>query len=147
MQFTQEGFDVNNTTPWHLWLIGGLTVLWNGFGAVDFTGTVTHFEPYMGNFPQEMMDYWYSMPMWMFALWGVGTWGGFLGSALLLLRKKMAVIFFGASLIAVVISTIAGLVNPPPADMQNSGLTFFILAVAAGLLFYAMRMQKAGVLR
>ena len=34
-------------TPWHLWLVGVLSLLWNGFGAFDFIQTTTRGEAYM----------------------------------------------------------------------------------------------------
>lgn len=69
--------------PWHLWVVGGLTFLWNGFGAFDFTATVTRFEPYIAGFSQQMRDYWDSFPIWMLLIWGIAVWGGVLGSALI----------------------------------------------------------------
>lgn len=30
--------------PWHLWFVGVLSVLWNGFGCFDFTATAARLE-------------------------------------------------------------------------------------------------------
>lgn len=30
------------TTPWHLWLVGVLALLWNCIGAFDYAMTETH---------------------------------------------------------------------------------------------------------
>ena len=34
-------------TPWHLWLVGVLSLLWNGVGAFVFVQTTTRGEAYM----------------------------------------------------------------------------------------------------
>jgi hypothetical protein len=30
----------NIVTPWHLWLVGVLALLWNSFGAFDYVMTI-----------------------------------------------------------------------------------------------------------
>lgn len=134
-------------TPLHLWIVGGLSLLWNAFGAIDFTATVTSFEPYMGSFPQEAKDYWYSMPWWMFVVWGVGTWGAALGSLFLLLKRRLAVPFFGASLIGIVLTSLGSVIHPAPPGLSAWGFTAVIFVIGCGLFYYAMRMVSSGVLR
>ena len=34
-------------TPWHLWLVAGLALLWNGFGAFDSFMSLTQGDPYL----------------------------------------------------------------------------------------------------
>ena len=51
-------------TPWHLWVVGGISALWNAFGCLDFTMTATRNEAYLEPYPQEMLDYWLNMPVW-----------------------------------------------------------------------------------
>ncbi len=72
-------------SPWHLWLVGTLSLLWNGFGTFDFFATVTHLAPYMSQFPQAMLNYLATLPPWMWIVWFIGVVGGFAGSVLLLL--------------------------------------------------------------
>lgn len=137
---------MTNKTPWHLWAIGGLTLLWNGFGAFDFSATALRVESYLSQFPPATVDYILDQPWWLFVVWAMGTWGGTIGSLLLLLKNELAVTFLGISLAGAVLSTVVGMINPAPAEMQNWGFTIFIVGVSAGLLYYAMRMKKAGVL-
>ena len=37
-------------TPWHLWVVGVLSLLWNMIGAFDFYMTQTHNAAYLKNF-------------------------------------------------------------------------------------------------
>jgi len=142
--------DTNNRTapaPWHLWVVGGLMVLWNGFGVFDFGATVLRFEPYVSQFSQEMMDYIYTWPAWLFVVWGVAVIGGFTGSVLLLFRHRLAVAAFAVSLASAIVSMAAGYLMPTPEEMQNPAMTAIIILVALGLLGYAMWMQRRGVLK
>ena len=85
-------------TPWHLWLVGVLSLLWNGFGAYDFIMSTTQGESYWraSGMSQAMIDYYNAMPGWMYAPWIVGVWGAVLGSILLLMRRRLAAPVFAS---------------------------------------------------
>lgn len=140
-------------TPWHLWLVGVLSLLWNGFGGYDFIMTNTQGEAYMraSGMTQPMIDYFLAMPTWMYVPWTLGVWGAIAGSVLLLLRMKWAVHAFGLSLIGAVVSLVFGLMNPmpglPPEMAVMKFMPWIIAAIAAFLLWYAWTMGKRGVLR
>ncbi|MFC5343864.1 hypothetical protein ACETK8_12190 [Brevundimonas staleyi] len=140
-------------TPWHLWLVGGLSLLWNGFGAYDFIMTNTQGEAYMraSGMTQPMIDYFLAMPDWMYAPWIAGVWGAVAGSVLLLLRMKWAVYAFAISLIGALGSLVFGLMNPmpglPPEMAAMKFMPWIIAVIAAALLFYARAMAKKGALR
>lgn len=145
---------MTTATPWHLWVVGVLSLLWNGFGAYDFVMTTTQGEAYMrsAGFDQAMIDYYNAMPAWMYVPWTLGVWGAVIGSILLLIRNRLAVWAFALSLLGAVVSLIYGqLINPPPAlpaglEMM-SYMPWVITAVAAFLAWYAWVMAKKGVLR
>lgn len=135
-------------TPWHLWVVGALVLLWNGFGTVDFTATFVRFEPWVSQFPDEMRDYIYALPAWNWAGWAIGTWGGFIGSILLLMRNKLAIWAFALSLLGAAGSNALTLFDPPPAEVgANPALTITIIVIAALLLGYATWLARRGVLR
>ena len=141
------------TTPWHLWLVGVLSLLWNGFGGYDFIMTNTQGEAYMktAGMTQPMIDYFNAMPTWMYVPWTLGVWGAIAGSVLLLLRMKWAVHAFALSLFGAVVSLGFGLMNPmpglPPEMAAMKVMPWIIAIVAALLLWYAGAMRKRGVLR
>ena len=138
-------------TPVHLWIVGALATVWNAFGAFDYVMTQTKNEAYLANFTDPQRVYFESFPMWMEATWAFGVWGGFLGALLLLMRSRWAVTAFAVSLAGLAVSTFYQYVlNSPPADMATPGMMAMnavIWLIAIGLLWYAMRMRKAGVLR
>ena len=45
--------------PVHLWIVGGLSLLWNAFGAFDYLMTQLQVEAYMSQFTEEQLA---SMP-------------------------------------------------------------------------------------
>ncbi|MDQ1192483.1 hypothetical protein QE419_001249 [Brevundimonas vesicularis] len=141
-------------TPWHLWLVGVLSLLWNGFGAFDFIQTTTRGEAYMraAGFDDAMVAYYEAMPGWMYLPWTLGVWGAVIGSVLLLLRRRWAVPAFGLSLLGALISLIYGkLIHPPPPAPPElaamSWMPIVILLIAVLLFGYAFNMRKRGVLR
>lgn len=139
-------------TPWHLWLVGVLSLLWNGFGGYDFIMTNTQGEAYMraSGMTQPMIDYFLAMPTWMYVPWTLGVWGAIAGSVLLLLRMKWAVHAFALSLFGAVVSLVFGLMNPmpglPPEMAAMKFMPWIIAVIAAALLWYAWTVRKRGVL-
>lgn len=134
-------------TPWHLWLIAGLLVMWNGLATFDFLATAFRFEPYLSQFSDELLAHYYAAPVWMFGMWGIGALGGFASAVLLLMRNKLAVPVFAVSLMAAVIAQIYGAFNPAPDGSTNLIFSAFIIVVAALVLIYAHRMKQRGILR
>ena len=141
-------------TPWHLWLVGVLSLLWNGFGAFDFIQATTRGEAYMraAGFDDAMVAYYEAMPGWMYVPWTLGVWGAVIGSVMLLLRRRWAVPAFGLSLLGALISLIYGklMAPPPPAptEMAATGwMPIAILLIATLHFGYASNMRKRGVLR
>jgi hypothetical protein len=141
-------------TPWHLWVVGVLSLLWNAFGAYDFVMSATQGETYWraSGMTQAMIDYYHAMPAWMYAPWVIGVWGAVLGSILLLMRHRLAVPVFALSLLGAIVSALYGMVidkaPPPPPEMaMMAWMPWVIIVVAAFLAWYAWSMKKAGVLR
>ena len=64
-------------TPWHLWVIGVVTLLFNAGGAFDYVMTQTQNEAYMAQFSEAELAYFYSFPAWVQGSWAVAVWGLF----------------------------------------------------------------------
>lgn len=139
-------------TPWHLWAVGVISLLWNAFGGYDFVMSVTQGETYWraSGMTDAMVAYYNAMPTWMYVPWVLGVWGAVAGSILLLMRNKLAVPAFALSLIGAVGSLAYGLANPmpplPEAMAMMSYMPWVIAAIAAVLAAYAWSVSKKGVL-
>ncbi len=139
-------------TPWHIWVVGVISLLWNSFGAFDYTMTQLQGDAYLQSMQmtEPQIAYMHAMPIWMTAAWAIGVWGALAGSVLLLLRNKLAAPVFAASLIAFLIGLVYsyGLTNGAEVYGEQSYLmNGIILAGCLFFLWYAWTMRKAGVLR
>ncbi len=137
-----------NSTPWHLWVVGVVALVWSSGGAYDYVMTQTQNEAYMSNFTPEQLEFFYGFPTWVVAAWAMAVWGGVLGSILLLLRRGEAVWAYLASLSFLVITMIQNFVFSN--GMEVMGSTFelifsaaiFFIAVLLFLYARAMRDKK-----
>ncbi|WP_338241019.1 hypothetical protein [Aurantiacibacter hainanensis] len=137
-------------TPWHLWVIGILALLWNGFGAYDYLMTQTRNEAYMSAFTPEQLEYFYSFPLWMEVFWALGVWSAFLGAILLVLRSQYAFLALALGLLGLVGSSIYQFTNPAPAGvLDGTGLIMTVVIWISQILLavYAYVMMRRGVLR
>ena len=139
------------SVPWHLWVVGVVALLWNGFGGYDYVMTRLQGDAYMrsAGMTDAQIAHFNAMPVWMEAVWAIGVWGGVLGSILLLLRSKWAFHALLASLIAFAMSVVYGQTTGGNAVMGSMGLIFsgVIFLIGLALVMYARAMTKRGVLR
>jgi len=144
---------MNDTTPgtakvpWHLWLIGGLSLLFNAMGVISYTMTKFDMLAEAG-MTADQIAFMNAYPAWASAFWALGVWGAFAGSVLLLLRSRFAVPAMVAATIGLVGTTVYnyGLIEVPAA-MEAPALDIAIWAVTLSLLLYVRRMAAAGVLK
>lgn len=139
-------------TPWHLWVVGIVAVLFNAIGVFDFVMAMAQGGKYLlstGMTPEQVAHYEH-MPAWMILDWAVGVFGAFGASCLLLLRKKLAPPVFVLSLAAFLISVFYNYVLTNGGALMGRQMAI-TSAVIAGLLvlfgLYAQRMTQRGVLR
>ncbi|MDA9918478.1 hypothetical protein N9D37_01135 [Erythrobacter sp.] len=136
-------------TPWHLWGVGIIALLWNSGGVISYMTTELGMLEGMGATP-EQIAYFDSFPAWSVAFWALGVWGCFLGSLALLFRSRFAVWLYGISLIGLLGTTYYQRVaSTLPESMDTTGQALFavlIWVITLALFFYASRMRRAGVL-
>lgn len=137
--------------PAHLWAVGIVSLLWNGFGACDYTmselGNAAWFR--MMGLGEPEMAYVAAFPVWAVAAWAVGVWGSVLGSVLLLMRSHHAATAYALSLLGALVSFAYQFSTEAPASMQG-GVAAIMPALVTILIvaqwYYARRMTAAGVL-
>lgn len=137
-------------TPWHLWVVGVLSLLWNAVGAADFTLTQMQHEPYMSNFTPEQLEYFYGFPIWVIVCWGIAVWGGVLGSILLLMRRRPAALAFFVSLLAMIATSVHNLLLSNGLAVMGDTAAWFsalIFVIALALFVYAGIMNRRNILR
>lgn len=144
-------------TPAHLWIVGIIATVWNAIGCYDYLMTRMRNTEYLqsmmpGVDPNAMLAWVDSFPIWAQFGWGLGVWGGLLGSILLLLRSRYAFHALAASFVGMILGLgyqIA--LAPPPPGVPEEGMMammpYVIILIGAVLLYYAWRMRNNGVLR
>ena len=148
---------LSTRTPWHLWAVGVISLLWNAFGANDYLqtqlGNLDYMEAVvtdMGVSAEDALAYFNGFPGWVHAFWALGVWGSVLGSVLLLLRLRYAVWAFAISLLGLAGTTLYQVTSEQP-EWATSGMSMImsilIWSLATFLLIYAVSMKNKGVLR
>lgn len=142
--------------PMHLWIVGGLALLWNAFGCYDYLMTRMRNTDYLASMmpdvdPNQMLAYVDSYPIWAQFGWGLGVWMGLIGSILLLMRHRWAVAAFGLSFVGMVLSFSWALTHPSGIAAMDEGagamMPWVIMALGIFLFLYARQMRIKGVVR
>jgi hypothetical protein len=139
-------------TPWHLWVVGVLSLLINAFPVADFTLTQMQNEFWLSPLTTAQRSFILGAPLWADAFWALGGFGAFAGSLLLLMRSRYAVTAFILSIAGLAGSTLYQHVLQGETTrelFQNVALyvTLTIWVIMLALLFYALAMRAKGVLR
>jgi len=147
---------VTARTPMHLWVVGFLSLLWNGFGAYDYLMTRMRDADYLasampGVDPNAILAWIDAFPLWAQIGWGLGVWMGLLGTVLLLIRSRWAVWSFLLSLVGALLGLGYQLAVAPPMPGGDGAMAkimpLIVIAVAVALYLYARVMERKGVLR
>lgn len=126
------------------WLVSALSLLWNGFGATDYTMTKLHNAAWFSAMKVDpalvaKVD---AAPVWATAGWAVGVWAALVGSVLLVLRKRAAGTWFLASIVGAVI----GFGWQISVGLNSLALAGFIVGLEVFFLWFARRAEGQGLL-
>jgi hypothetical protein len=137
--------------PWHLWAVGVLGLVWNAYGGFGYFMSKTRGDVYLASvgMTPDQIAHFNAMPAWMTVVWAVGVWGALLGAVLLLMRSRVAVPVFIASLVAFLLSLVyAYLISPMPGSgPEMIVLQVVILVGCVFFVWYARRARDRGWLR
>lgn len=148
--------EAKSATPVHLWIVGGLSLIWNAFGAVDYFMTRTKGAAWINQMMEGVdgdafMAYINNFPIWASVGWGLGVWCALAGSVLLLMRNRLAAPLFALSLVGALLGIGYQLMNPVDLPEMSEGMNalvpYVVLLIALGLYLYARAMKARGVLR
>ncbi|MEP5937219.1 MAG: hypothetical protein ABJ239_02730 [Erythrobacter sp.] len=134
-------------TPWHLWVVGILTLLWNSVGGMSYTFTRLGMLESLGMTPDQIA-YFDTYPIWANTAWALGVWGAIAASLLLLARSRHAVTAIIIATIGLIGTSIyQHVLTQTPESLQSPGLAISIWLTTLFMLWYSIRMKSAGVLR
>ncbi|MEL7199044.1 MAG: hypothetical protein AAGL10_12085 [Pseudomonadota bacterium] len=142
--------NITQPAPWHLWVVGIVSLLWNSGGAISYTMTHLGMLESMG-MPPDQIAYYSSFPAWATAVWALGVWGCFGGSLLLLFRSRFATTLFAISIVGLIGTTIFQWgVSDLPVELKTSGHIMFAAAIwviTIALFFYSKSLRAKNILR
>ena len=133
-------------TPWHVWVVAGLTLLWNGSGAV------TILLAQAGRLPGISADeaaYYAAQPLWFVISTDIATLTPVAAAIALLFRSQLAVWLFAVSLALIVVNNAYDLAVGTSRTLVNQGaffVTITIVVIATHQLVYALVMKRRGML-
>jgi hypothetical protein len=96
--------ELNAKPPMSYYIIGGLILAWNSIGLLFYYMQVTMTPDLMAaNFTPEQVAFMTGEPTWATAAYAIAVNAGVIGALLLLFRKSLALPFFVASFVAVLL--------------------------------------------
>jgi hypothetical protein len=152
-----EQANASARVPMSHWIVGVISLLWNGFGGYDYTMSKLKNIDYVAStvggdraLAQQMLDMLDAMPIWAHFLWGLGVWSSVLGSILLLTRSRHAVPVFLVSLVAAGLSFIYQYTLTMPPGLDSPLMKVMPLVILGAIVlqwWYARRALAQGLLR
>ena len=136
--------------PAWLWGMAGFGVLWNLYGIHQFIGTLTptgRSAMAVGMTAAQAQIY-FSLPAWTTAAFGLGVFGGLLGSLALVARRAAALPVLAASLIGYAVlftgDVYCGVFDALPGQLA---ILAFVVLVAVALLASTWAARSRALLR
>jgi len=132
--------------PWHLWVVGVLSLLWNASGAWVIMSA-------QSGAPMDMdateIAYYASQAPWFVAVTDVVLISAVLAAIALLLRSRWAAHLYGLSIAGIAVTAAYDIAQGTALLLQDQGwliLECVTVCLAIAQFAYAIAMRKRGVL-
>ena len=94
------------SVPLWFWVIAVVALLWNIMGCVILLSEVFAQEAMMESMTEEQKEWSRSTPSWIYFVFAISVSAGVAGSICLLMRKRLSVLLFTISFVAVLIQMV-----------------------------------------
>ncbi len=131
-----------DSAHWSFWLIGVVTLVFNGMGAINFFVQIN--ADSLASFPEFYHPIIEGRPAWATAAFAGAVFGGALGCLLLLLRKSVAFYVLIASLFGVIVSMIHIFLVTGLSSMEVWMGVLMQIIVTVFLIWYSKYTQNKG---
>jgi hypothetical protein len=134
-------------TPWHLWLAGALSLLWNASGAWVAVQAQTGAAMDMD---AAEIAYYAEQPLWVVTLTDLAFVAAILGALALLLRSRWATPLYLLSIAAIIASAVGDIARGSALLLQQADwLTLALITTGLAIMqwLYALWIGKRGALR
>ncbi|MEE3998984.1 hypothetical protein V1T75_01450 [Tenacibaculum sp. FZY0031] len=138
----------NSNKPTTLfWIIGVAALVWNGLGVMSYIGQAYMTDEVRAALPEAERALYENIPTWVTAAFAIAVFGGLIGSAFLLMRKKLARPMFLLSLIAIVVQMSYNLFMSRAAEVYGPGsivMPIMVIVIGVFLLMYSKKTIAKG---
>ncbi len=121
-------------TPLWFWIVGTLLLLWNATGIFNFISQLMITEEVLQTLPLEQQELHTHFSWWVKAAFGMGVFGGTLGSISLLAKRALAKNLFLISLAGILIQTSNNLYYSWGGATFNTVVIWLVVLVGITLL-------------
>jgi len=133
--------------PLGFWIISVLALLWNLLGVAMFFLQINMPPEALAAMPAEQRALYESTPGWVNGAFAVAVFGGALGSAMLLMKKRLALPLLALSLLGVVVQMGYTYLMTPAFRVFGAGgalLPAMLVLIALFLVWFARRSLARG---
>ena len=133
--------------PTWFWVVAGIALIWNLLGVFAYIGQMMMTPEMLEALPADQRELMENTPSWATSAFAFAVWGGTIGSLLLLLRKKPAMIFFVISLIGVLIQMYHSFFIADSIEVYGPGgmiMPIMVIIISVGLVWLTNMVTKKG---
>jgi hypothetical protein len=102
------------------WIISSIALIWNLMGVDGYLNQTYKTDRFKTMYSEEQLEIIFNCPSWVTAAFAIAVFSSVLACILLLLRKKLAKMFFVIGLLAVLVQTVYNAFMNPGIEMYRS---------------------------
>ena len=139
--------NVAASRPFGFWIIAVLALLWNLLGMAIFFMQINMSPEALAAMPAEQRALYQSTPTWVNGAFAVAVFCGALGSAMLLMKKRLALPLLALSLLGVVVQMGYTYLMTPAFHVYGASGTILpalLVLIALFLVWFARRSLARG---
>lgn len=134
-------------TPKWFWVIAIVALLWNLMGVFAYIAQVSMTVEMLNELPADQQELILNTPAWATGAFAFAVWGGAIGSLLLLLKRKMAQLFFIISFAGVLVQLYHSFFMSNSIEVYGPGgmvMPVMILIFCVFLIWFTSSSAKKG---
>jgi len=132
------------------WVITVIALLWNAMGVYNYLIQAFKAEAFTQSLNEAQLAFMESMPSWNTAFFAIAVFSGFIGTVLLLMKKKIAIPLFLISFITATIMQLYWLFGTDAIEVFSESMPYLmpiiVIVFCAFILWYAKNQKTKGVI-
>ena len=131
------------------WIIGIIALIWNAMGIDGYINQAYQTDRFKSMYTEEQLEIIFNLPSWVTAAFAIAVFSSVFACILLLMRKKIAKIFFLIGLLAVIVQTTYNIFMNPGKEMYGAmeySMLIMIPIFSIFLYWYSKKCADDGIL-